>query len=82
MAPNIHLLLGAEHRLFKLQVQVFAQIRVRAARGCAAVRPAAEHIAEAEKLAKNVAEILEDRGIESRRARRRLPPTPACPKRS
>ena len=80
MAADIHLLLGAEDRFVKFQVQVFAKIG--SALGAAATTPAlAEHIAEAEDVAEDVAEILEDGGIESGRTSG-APPTPACPKRS
>ncbi len=74
MPAHIDLLLGAEHRFIKFQVQIFAQIG--SALGAAASSAAlAEHVAKAEDVPKNVAEILEDRGIESRRPR--LPPPTA-----
>ena len=66
MAADIHLLLGAEDRFIKFKVQVFAKIG--SALGAAATTPAlAEHIAETENVAEDVAKILEDGGIESSR---------------
>ena len=66
MAADIHLLLGAEDRFIKFQVQVFAKIG--SALGAAATTAAlAKHIAETEDVAEDVAKILEDGGIESSR---------------
>jgi hypothetical protein len=67
MSPDIHLLLGAEDRFIKFEMQVFA--KVGSALGAAATAAAlTEHIAEAEDVAEDVAEILEDGGIESGRS--------------
>jgi hypothetical protein len=66
MATDIHLFLNAEDRLVKFEVQVFA--KVGSALGATATTAAlAENVAEAKDVAKDVAEILEDRGIESSR---------------
>jgi hypothetical protein len=66
MAADIHLPLGAEDRFIKFKVQVFAKIG--SALGAAATTAAlAEHIAETENVAEDVAKILEDGGIESSR---------------
>ena len=59
-----HARLGAERSLFELDAQVLAQIR--AALHPAAAPPAgSEGIAKAEELAKNVAQILEGRSVET-----------------
>jgi hypothetical protein len=64
MAADIHLLIGAEDRFIKFEMQVFA--KVGSALGAAATASAlAEHVAETENVAEDVAEILEDGGIES-----------------
>jgi hypothetical protein len=64
VAAYIHLLIGAEDRLLKFEMQVFA--KVGSALGAAAAASAlAEHVAETENVAEDVAEILEDGGIES-----------------
>ena len=66
MAADIHLLVDAEHRLIKFEMQVLA--KVGSALGPAAAAAAlSKHVAEAKNIAKDVAEILEDGGIESRR---------------
>ncbi len=80
MAADIHLLLGAEHCFVEFKMQIFAKIG--STLGAAATASALpEHVAESEDVAKDVAEILEDGGIESG-GPAHLPPTPACPKRS
>jgi len=59
--------LCAKNRLLKFQMQVFAQIG--SALGSTAPSPALpEHVAKSKNVAKDIAEILEDCGIESRRA--------------
>ena len=64
MAAHIHLLIGAEDRLLKFEMQVFAQIG--SPLGAAAATSAlAEQVAKTKNVAENVAEILEDGGIES-----------------
>jgi len=66
MAAHADLLLGAKDGLVEFEMQVFAQIG--SALGAAATAsPLAEQVAETEHVSKNVAEILEDGGIESRR---------------
>ena len=66
MAADIHLLIGAEDRLLKFEMQVFA--KVSSALGAAPTTSAlAEHVAKTENVAEDVAEILEDSGIESGR---------------
>ena len=68
VTPYFDLLFDAKIRFFKFQVQVFAQVG--AALGtAAAAAAAAEQIAKAEQVAKDVAEILENRRIEARRTR-------------
>ena len=72
MPPHVHLLLGAEHRLVKLQVQILAQVGATLGTTPATPALAPKQIPKAEKLAKDVAEILEDGRIKpgsgSRRA--------------
>jgi len=64
MAAHIHLLIGAEDRLLKFEMQVFAQSAPRWAR--LRRRPAlAEQVAKTKNVPENVAEVLEDGGIES-----------------
>lgn len=66
MAADRYLRLLAEHRLLELQRDVFSQVRT--ALGPSAPPPArAKQVAETEKVAKNLAEVL-DRGIEPRRS--------------
>src|SRR5208282_2553933 len=66
MATDTHLLLGAEDRLIKFEIQVFAQVG--STLGAAATTAAlAKHVAESEDVPEDVAEILEDGGIESGR---------------
>src|SRR5450631_1396966 len=66
MAADVHLLLGAKNRFLKSKMQIFA--KVGSALGPAATTAAlAKRIAEAEDIAKNVAEILENSRIESGR---------------
>ena len=70
MAPDLNLLFRPEHRFFEFQGQVFAQVAA-ALRATAAPAAAAEQVAHAEDAAENVAEIaevLEDGGIEAARA--------------
>jgi hypothetical protein len=65
MAADIHFFIGAEDRLIKFEMQVFA--KVGSALGAAATTSAlAEYVAKTENVAEDVAEILEDGGIESR----------------
>ena len=64
MAADIHLLIGAEDRLLKFEMQVFA--KVGSALGAAATASAlAEHVTKTENVAEDVPEILEYGGIES-----------------
>jgi len=66
MPTHVHLLLDAEHGFVEFQMQVFAQIG--STLSTAATTPALpEHVAKSEDVAKNIAEILEDCWIESRR---------------
>jgi hypothetical protein len=58
---------GAEHCLFEFQRDVFPQIRT-ALCPAAPARTAAEKIAKAEKVAKDLADILEDCGIKPARS--------------
>ena len=81
MAAHADLLLDAKDGFVKFKIQVLAKIG--SALGAAATASAlSKQVAEPEHVSKYVAEILEDRGIESRQRRQSLPPTPACPKRS
>jgi hypothetical protein len=63
---DIHLLVDAKHCLIKFQTQVFAEIRP-------TLSPAAppptlpKHVAKAKDVAENIAKVLEDSRIESRR---------------
>jgi len=68
VSPDGNGALCAEDRLFKLQVHVLAQIGATLRTGALPVRPSAssEHISEAEQIAEDIVEILEDSGIESR----------------
>ena len=67
MPANIHLLLGAKYRFLEIKMQVLAKIRstLSAAATAAAL---AERVAKSEYVAENIAEVLKDRGIESRRS--------------
>ena len=55
--------LGAERSLFELERYVFAQIRA-ALHAAAAASTSSQHIAKAEELAKDFAQILERRALE------------------
>src|ERR1700733_8562368 len=69
MAANRYLGLGAEECLLELESKVFTQIGAAlhaVATASASAATSAKHIPEAEELAKNVAEILEDGRIEAR----------------
>ena len=67
MAADIHVLLGAKYRFVKFEMQVFAQVR--STLSPAAPPPTlAKHVAKTKDVAKDVAEILKDGRIESRRA--------------
>ncbi len=73
--PHIDLLLRAEDRFLKFQMQVFAQISPPLC--AAATTPTlSEGITEPENVTENIAEILKDRRIKSRRATRI--PTHTC----
>jgi hypothetical protein len=62
MAPYGDTRLGAEVCLFKFESEILTQIGA-ALNAAATASATAKHIAEAEKLAEDVAEILEYRGI-------------------
>src|SRR5438067_6826236 len=64
---NLYRGADAEHRLFELQGQVFPQVGAALRPGTAA-RAGAEQVTEAEEVAEDVAEILEDGGIEAAHA--------------
>ena len=64
VATNLDLLFSAEDCFLKFEVQVFAEIGS-ALRTTAAPTRSSEQVAEAEELAEDVAEILEDCGIEA-----------------
>ena len=68
VAANRDLRLRAEECLLELEGQVFAKIgaALNAAAAASAAAAATEHVAEAEELAEDVAEVLEDGGIEAR----------------
>jgi hypothetical protein len=66
VAANGDLSLFAENRLFKFQGDILAQVR--AALSACAAATAAEEIAKAEKVAENLAEIVEDGGIDPARS--------------
>ena len=65
MTPHHHLRLRAKDGLFELQSQIFAQIRSALHPAAAAATAASEDVAKPEELAKDLAEILERRGIEA-----------------
>ena len=67
MAATCDLGLGDEKRLFECKSQIFAEIgaTLNAAATASATTTASEHVAEAKEFAEDVAEILEDRGIET-----------------
>jgi hypothetical protein len=62
--PHADLLLNTEESFLELQREIFAQVGA-ALHTAAAPSAASEHVAEAEELAEDVAEILEDSGIEA-----------------
>src|SRR5580704_2162217 len=64
MPPHVNFGLGAENRFFKFQSYVFAQIGATLGAALPPSATSAKNVAEAEKIPKNLAEIL-DRGIES-----------------
>jgi len=64
VATHHHTRLGAEHCLFELDGQVFAQIRA-ALHSATAASAASECVSEPEELAENFAEVLEWRAIET-----------------
>src|ERR1035438_8653783 len=64
MAADIDGLVGAEYGFVKFEVQIFAQIGS-ALSAAAAASALSKHVAEAEDVTENIAEILEDSGIES-----------------
>ena len=68
-----------EERFFEFEREIFAQIGTALHPAATAAAASAEQIAEAEELAEDVAEVLEDGGIESRSACRTAPPSPAWP---
>jgi hypothetical protein len=64
MAADGDFLLHAEESFLKFESQIFAEIGA-ALHSAAAASATAEHIAEAEELTEDVAEVLEHTGIES-----------------
>jgi len=64
VTANRDLFFDAEESLFEFETQVFAQIGAALDTSATASSPS-EHVAEAEELAEDVAEVLEDAGIES-----------------
>ena len=69
MATNRNLGLGSEDGLLKIEIHVLAQIRT-TLRAAALAAAAAEHLPNAKEISKDVAEVLENGGIESRTCRR------------
>jgi hypothetical protein len=67
MAADYDLRLFAKDRLLELQSDVFAQIRTALGAGTTA-RASAKKIAETEEVSENLAEVVKDCGINSRRA--------------
>jgi hypothetical protein len=61
---HAHFLFHAEESFLELEREIFAQVGT-ALYTAATASAASEHVAEAEELAENVAEILEDSGIEA-----------------
>jgi hypothetical protein len=66
MAANIHLLLGAKYRFLEIKMQVLAKIRSTLSTAATA-SALSERVAKPEDVTKNIAEVLKDRRIESRR---------------
>jgi len=66
MAAHGDTRLCTEGRFFELDRQILAEIGTSLAPAAPATA-ASEHVSEAEELAKNVAEILENAGIETAR---------------
>jgi hypothetical protein len=64
VAANVDLRLGSEDRLLEVQIDVLAEIGA-ALRTAALSTSAAEHFADVEEVAKDIAEILEGRRIEA-----------------
>ena len=66
MPPDCDVLLGPEYSLFELQLDIFAQV---GATLCAAAAPRApaKEISETKKVSEDVAEILEDGRVKTRR---------------
>ena len=73
VAAHRHFRLGSEYCFFELQGDIFAQIgsALRTAATTAASSASAKKVTEAEEVAKDVAEILENGGVEPCRSRRR-----------
>src|SRR5258705_10796894 len=65
MPPNFHLLLYAEECFVKFEVQIFAQIRAALGTTTPAASASSEQVSKAEEFSEDVAEVLEDRRIES-----------------
>lgn len=68
MAPDRDCGVRAEHRFLKFQRDVFPQIRAALA-PASSLRTPTKNIAESEKVAENIAEIVEDRRIKTGPAR-------------
>ena len=81
VAANCDLRLGAEEGFFEFEGQVLAEIgaTLHAAATPSAASASTEHVAEAEEFSEDVAEILEDAGIESGAPWPAPPPSPAWP---
>jgi hypothetical protein len=62
--------LGPENSLFEFKGDVFPQVRAALHTSTAAARAASKGISEAEELAKDFAEILEDSSVEAGRGTR------------
>lgn len=82
VAANYDLSFGSEECLFEFDGEIFAQVGAALYTGAAASSSAGatKEVAKSEEVAEDIAEILEDRGIEAWEAP--PPPRPAWPKRS
>src|SRR5579883_1023006 len=62
---NFHFFRNAEYRFFEIEIDILAQIRTAlCARAPAPTAASAKEIAKAEQVAEDIAEILEDHGVE------------------
>jgi len=64
VAADADLFFGAEYRLFEFEMQIFAKI-CSSLGAAATASPLAGGVAKSEDVAKNIAEVLKDSGIES-----------------